>query len=161
MGLLTRRRSASLTLRPALKAPFLLQGCHLQLWCDSFCFILLYFIWSSLVIILETCSFLTRDRKGVDLDGWGGTGRSGGGEIIISTYCVSKESILSKRKKMGDKKKQGSRLSKPGGTHLFTAPCHCSFVCFCLDVFLHCLWWRIVRWKGKGNELLFSPSCFR
>lgn len=46
---------------------------------------------------LEACSFLTRDRKGVDWDGrGGGEGLGGveGGETIIRIYYVRNESIF-------------------------------------------------------------------
>lgn len=46
----------------------------------------------------ETCSFLMRDRKKVDLEGkrGGGEGLGGmkGGEIVIKIYCTRKEPIF-------------------------------------------------------------------
>ena len=51
--------------------------------------------------LLEACSFLMRDRKGVDLDGRRGGEELGGvegGETIIRIYYVRKKSIFNKRK---------------------------------------------------------------
>ena len=44
--------------------------CLVQIQYDSFCFMLLYFILSCFYL-LEACSFLIRDSKGVDLEGRG------------------------------------------------------------------------------------------
>ena len=60
-------------------------------------FILLYL----LVLFLEVCYFLMKDRKGVDLDGRGGGEELGGvegGEIIIKIYYIRTKSIFSKNK---------------------------------------------------------------
>ena len=61
-------KSGSLTLVPALGI-LRLVGCHNQLQYDSFCFIL-YFILSGFgCYLLDTCSFLIKDRNGVDPEG--------------------------------------------------------------------------------------------
>lgn len=79
MGMLTMRTSGSLTLVPALGTLFLLSCSCVQLQHDIFCIILLYFTFVMVgCYCLEACSFLMKDRKGLDLEGsWdlGGNGR--------------------------------------------------------------------------------------
>ena len=51
--------------------------------------------------LLEACSFLMRDRKGVDLEGRRGGKELGGvvgGETIVMIYYMTKEYIFNKRK---------------------------------------------------------------
>ena len=51
--------------------------------------------------LLEACSFLMKDRKGVDLEERGGgeeLGRVEERETIIRKYCLRKESIFNKSK---------------------------------------------------------------
>lgn len=53
------------------------------------------------LLSLETCSFLMRGRRGVDLEGrGGGEGLEGaeGGKTIIGIYCIRRESKFNKRK---------------------------------------------------------------
>lgn len=49
---------------------FLLYVCVVQLQCDRFFFVL-YYVLILLYYVLEACSVLMRDRKGVDLAGSG------------------------------------------------------------------------------------------
>ena len=59
------------SLSPALGTLFLLLGCNVQLQYESFCFILLYFIF-----VMFGCSFLMRDTKRVEPE------RRGRGEFL-------------------------------------------------------------------------------
>lgn len=84
------RTSGSLTLVPALGTLFLLSCSCVQLQHDIFCIILLYF---TLVMVgcycLEACSFLMKDRKGLDLEGswdWEEMGGFEGGEPTIRIW---------------------------------------------------------------------------
>lgn len=52
--------------------------------------------------LLEACSFLVRDRRGVDLEGRRGgerTGRDRRGETVFRLHCMRKESMFNKREK--------------------------------------------------------------
>lgn len=66
-----------------------------------FYFIFLYFILFD-CHLLESCSFLMKDRKGVYLEGRGGEGNPGElevGESITRIYCMRKKSVFNKREK--------------------------------------------------------------
>ena len=81
--------SWSLILVPSLGALLLLLICFVQLRYESFCFSLSYMIMFC-CYLLEACSFLMRDRKGVDLKGQGGekelVGVEGGETIVKIHY---------------------------------------------------------------------------
>jgi hypothetical protein len=52
--------------------------------------------------LLETCSFLMRERKGVEPKVKGGREQLGGlkrGKIVFRLYCMRKESMANKREK--------------------------------------------------------------
>lgn len=82
------RMSVSPALLPDLGILFFLLGCRVPLQCDSFCPIL-YFKFCH--VELEACSFLMRDRKGMNLDGRGvGEERRSGEESIFQDKIYEK-----------------------------------------------------------------------
>ena len=92
--------SESLTLVSGLGTLFLL-GCYVQLSILKFLLHLIFYFVIFGCYLLEACSFLMRDRKGVDLEGRRGgedLGRVEGEETIIRIYYMRKESIFNKRK---------------------------------------------------------------
>lgn len=106
MGPLTVRMSGSLVLGPALGTLFLPLGCRVQRQRNGFCFIFSYFIFVILgCYVLEICSFLITNRKGVDPEGRGGVEELGGiegEETIIIIDCVRKESFSISEKNKTD-----------------------------------------------------------
>lgn len=76
-----------------------LLGCFVRLRCDGFYFFLSYFFCYIHCHLSESYSFLTRDRKGVALDGRGGWEELGGvegGGNVIRIYYMRKNPILMK-----------------------------------------------------------------
>lgn len=67
--------------------------------------IIFYFILPG-CYLLETCSFLMREREGVDPEGRESVEElreEEGGATVLRVYCIKKESTFNKRKKLQNK----------------------------------------------------------
>lgn len=103
MGLLSVWMSESLIFVSSLGALSFVLVCLVQLQYDGFCFLLFITLYSLMFCcyLLEACSFLMRDRKGLDPDGRGSREELGWteGEKTVTRICRVKKSIFSKRRK--------------------------------------------------------------
>lgn len=93
MGLLSVGTSVSLIFVPALGTLFLLLGCHVNIMMVLL-YLICYFCPVWLLSPRSRCSFLMRDKKGIDLEGSEGgedLGRVEGGKTTIGIYCIRKD----------------------------------------------------------------------